>query len=94
VYLNFMEKMRGLNQKISETGQSLARTYCLARKLETLKDTEGCGFYEFQAATFKIDDLISGLHKSARARFRDMEEMGQRHMAREIMEEVDALNRN
>lgn len=84
-----MEKITGYEPEVCATANVLDRSYSLLHALEGLKDMKGIRTFAYKEVAFEADYLISGLYRIARARYRDMEEMGLRHLAWEIMEEID-----
>ncbi|OGE19453.1 hypothetical protein A3J19_02205 [Candidatus Daviesbacteria bacterium RIFCSPLOWO2_02_FULL_41_8] len=80
-----MEQLSNLSQKVD----ALTRSYTLLSELLTIQSQTGAPRFDSGAMIFDMDCLITGVSRVARTRFRDMEEIGQRHLAWEIMEKID-----
>ncbi len=93
LYFQIMEKITGYGPEVCTAANALRRSYSLARVLEGLRDTKGIRTFEFKRTIFETDFLISGVYRITRTRFRDLEEMGQKYLAWEIMEEIDSRYR-
>jgi|Napbiome12C3dose_1001474.scaffolds.fasta_scaffold00026_73 hypothetical protein len=85
-----MEKITGYAPEVCRAANVLRRSYSFARVMEGLKNMSGFRIYEFKGTTFETDYLVSGVYMIARTQYRDMEEMGQRYLAWEILEDIDS----
>ena len=85
-----MEKIGGYDPEVCLTANTLRRSYSLLRTVEGFRDLKGTRSFGFKGVNFETDCLISGLSKMTRAKYREMEEMGQRYLAWEILEEIDS----
>lgn len=85
-----MEKFNRCKIEGYPTARIMSRAYTLLNIVEGLKEVKGIQTFEYKGATFKADHLASGICLVVRAMYRDMEEMGQRHFAWEIMEDIDS----
>lgn len=84
-----MEKLNSYDPVLQQKVDALTRSYSLLGELLKIQTRTNATQFDSGAMMFNMDCSISGVSGIARVRFRDMEEIGQRHLAWAIMEKID-----